>query len=128
MKKTKKLSLRRVRTIESKKDDVIRVTSFTVSPVEAKPGKTVTVRMSIKNVSEKALKGVPWQIVKNKKILVSGVRYNLPSGDIFKVSTTWTAAKGSHFFYGDADPRNTLKEPKIKQYNNLPQGSDVKIK
>lgn len=128
MKKTKKLSLRQVRTIESKKDDIIRVTSFAVSPVKAKPGKTVTIKMMIKNVSEKALKGVPWQIVKNKKILASGVRYNLSAGDSFKISTTWTSTKGSHFFYGDADPKNLLREPKIKQYNNLPQGSDVKIK
>ena len=36
--------------------------------------------------------------------------------------------KDTHFFYGDADPDNTLKEPKIKQYNNLPQGTDVKVK
>jgi hypothetical protein len=128
MKKTKKLSLRKIHTIESKKYDVIRVISFRVSPVAPKPGKTVTIKMTIKNVSEKSLKGVPWQIVKNKKILASGVRYDLPAGDSFKISTTWTATKGSHFFYGDADPRNTLKEPKIKQYNNLPQGSDVKIK
>lgn len=128
MKKAKKLSLRQVRTIESKKDDVIRVTGFTVTPIAAKPGKHVTIRMTIKNVSEKALKGVPWQIVKDKKILVTGVRYDLAAGDSFRVSTTWTSAKGSHFFYGDADPGNILKEPKIKQYNNLPQGCDVKVK
>jgi hypothetical protein len=84
--------------------------------------------MTIKNVSPYTLKGVPWQIVKNKKILDSGVRYNLSSGDSFKVTTTWTATEGSHFFYGDADPKNVLKEPKIKQYNNLPQGFDVKVR
>lgn len=128
MKKTKKLSLKKVRTIESKKDDMVRVSSFSVTPAAAKPGKPVTVKMTIKNVSEKTLKSVPWQIVRNKKILDAGVRYNLASGDSFKVQTTWTAVKGSHFFYADADPKNTLKEPKIKQYNNLPQGSDVKIK
>lgn len=128
MKKNKKLSLKKVRTIESKKDDILKVTSFSVSPAVSQTGKPVTIRMTIKNVSEKALKSVPWQIVKNKNILDSGVRYNLPSGDSFKVQTTWTAVKGSHFFYGDADPNNTLKEPKIKQYNNLPQGRDVKIK
>lgn len=128
MKKTKKLSLKKVRTIESKKDDKIRVTNFSVSPADVKPGEVVTIRMTIKNVSEKTLKGVPWQIVKNKKILDTGVRYNLPSGDSFKVATTWTSSRGSHFFYGDADPKNTLKEPKIKQYNNLPQGSDIRVK
>lgn len=128
MKKNKKLSLKKIRTIESKKDDVVRVTSFSVSPTVTETGKHITIRMTIKNVSEKSLKGVPWQIVKNKKIIDSGIRYNLAAGDSFKIQTTWTATKGSHFFYGDADPKNTLKEPKIKQYNNLPQGSDVKIK
>lgn len=128
MKKSKKLSLKQVRTIESKKGDVIRVTGFTVSPAKPKPGKTVIIKMTVKNVSDKNLTGVPWQIVKNKKVFATGVRYNLSAGDSFRISTTWTAAKGSHFFYADADPRNTLKEPKIKQYNNLPQGSDVKVK
>lgn len=128
MKRTKKSDLRKIRTIDSKKDDIVRVTSFTVSPTETKPGKTVIIKMTIKNVSAKSIKGVPWQIVKNKKVLDSGIRYNLGAGDSFKISTSWTAAKGTHFFYGDADPKNTLKEPKIKQYNNLPQGSDVKIK
>lgn len=128
MKKSKKLSLKQVRTIESKKGDVIRVTGFTVSPAKPKPGKTVIIKMTVKNVSDKNLTGVPWQIVKNKKVFATGVRYNLAAGDSFRISTTWTAAKGSHFFYADADPRNTLKEPKIKQYNNLPQGSDVKVK
>lgn len=128
MKKSKKLSLKKINTIESKKDDIVKVTHFSVSPVQTSPGKQVTIKMTIKNVSDKTLKGVPWQIVKNKKILDSGVRYNLSPGDIFKISATWTASKGTHFFYGDADPKNILREPKIKQYNNLPQGSDVKIK
>jgi hypothetical protein len=128
MKKSKKLSLKQVRTIESRRDDKVKVTGFSVSRSSAKKGETVIIRMIIKNVSDKSLKGVPWQIVRNRKILDAGVRYNLASGDSFKISTTWTAAKGSHFFYGDADPNNTLKEPKIKQYNNLPQGHDVKIK
>jgi len=84
--------------------------------------------MTIKNVTDRSLKGVPWQIVKNKKILYYGVRNEVASGDNFTVAVTWTAAKGNHFFYGDADPKNTLKEPKIKQFNNLPQGSDIIIK
>src|SRR4030095_8024205 len=128
MKKIKKLSLKNIRTIESKKDDIVRVTNFSVTPLVAKPGKVVTIKMTIKNVSERTLKGVPWQIVKNKKVLDSGIRCNLAAGDSFKIATSWTSAKGTHFFFGDADPKNTLKEPKIKQFNNLPQGADVKIK
>ncbi|MCI0716343.1 MAG: hypothetical protein L0Y77_08500 [Chlorobi bacterium] len=128
MKKSKRPNLKTIKTIEGKKHDIVRVSDFSVTPPEIKRKQTVTIRMTIKNVSDKALKGVPWQIVKNKKILDSGVRYNLASGDSFKVLTTWTATAGSHFFYGDADPKNTLREPKIKQYNNLPQGFDVKVR
>ena len=128
MKKSKKPNLKSIKTIEGKKHDIVRVSNFSVTPAEISRGSTVTIKMTIKNVSEKPLKGIPWQIVKNKKILDSGVRYNLVSGDSFKVSTTWTATAGSHFFYGDADPKNTLEELKIKQYNNLPQGFDIKVK
>ncbi|MBZ0201676.1 MAG: hypothetical protein IT281_01055 [Ignavibacteria bacterium] len=128
MRKIKKLSLKKVITTESRKDDVIKVTGFKVTPLAAKPGSTVTIRMTIRNVSEKLLKVVPWQIVNNKKILDCGIRCGLPSGDSFRITTTWTATKGAHFLYGDADPKNTLKEPKIKQFNNLPQGADVKVK
>lgn len=128
MKRNKKLNLRKVRTTHGRKDDKVSVTKFTVLPASPKPGNTITIRMTIKNVSDKLIKGVPWQIVKNRKILDCGVRYNLSAGDSFRVSTTWTASKGSHFFYGDADPKNILKEPKIKQFNNLPQGTDIKVK
>ncbi|MCC6865124.1 MAG: hypothetical protein IT280_03085 [Ignavibacteria bacterium] len=124
----KKLNLRKIKTTQSKKDDKVSVTRFSVSPQKPKKGDKVTVKMTIKNVSEKLLKGVPWQIVRNKKILYYGVRNEIASGDSFTVSVTWTALKGNHFFYGDADPKNTLKEPKIKQFNNLPQGADLKIK
>ncbi len=124
----KKLNLRKVNTTHSKKDDKVSVTRFSVTPVKPKKGEKVTVKMTIKNVSEKNIKCVPWQIVKNKKILCYGVRSDVASGDEFTVSVTWTAAKGSHFFYGDADPKNILKEPKIKQFNNLPQGADLKVK
>ncbi len=128
MKKTKKLHLKKIRTTESKRDDKVKVTGFSVLPLKPKAGKTVTIRMTIKNVSEKLIKSVPWHIVKNKKILDHGVRFNLSAGDSFKVSTTWTATKGSFFIYADADPKNTLREPKIKQFNNLPQGTDLKVK
>lgn len=124
----KKLSLKKVKTTISKKDDKVSVTKFTVSPKKPKKGDKITIKMTIKNVTDKTLKSIPWQIVKNKKILYYGVRNEISSGDSFTVSVSWTAAKGNHFFYGDADPKNTLKEPKIKQFNNLPQGSDLKVK
>ncbi len=124
----KKLSLKKIKTIQSKKDDKVMVSKFSVSPVKPAKGSKVTIRMTIKNVSEKVLKNIPWQIVKNKKILCHGVRNDVPSGDSFTISLTWTAAKGDHFFYGDADPKNILKEPKIKQFNNLPQGADLRVK
>lgn len=124
----KKLSLKKIKTTHSKKDDKVMVTRFSVLPASPRKGDKITVKMMIKNVSERSLKHVPWQIVKNKKILCHGVRNDVPSGDSFTVSVTWTAAKGDHFFYGDADPKNILKEPKIKQFNNLPQGADLKIK
>jgi hypothetical protein len=110
------------------KDDKVRVTRFSVSPVNPKAGKPTTIKMVVQNVSSHNLKSVPWQIVKDKKVLNSGCRYDLPPGDSFTVSVSWTAASGSHFIYGDVDPENTLHEPKIKQFNNLPQGIDVKVK
>lgn len=123
----KKLSLRKIKTTQSKKDDKVKVIKFSVTPTKPKKGDIVTIKMTIKNVSGKLLKAVPWQIVKNKKILSYGVRNYVTSGDSFTVSVTWTALKGKHFFYGDADPKNILKEPKIKQFNNLPQGADLKV-
>ncbi|KXK54326.1 MAG: hypothetical protein UZ05_CHB002000893 [Chlorobi bacterium OLB5] len=124
----KKLSLKKVKTTHTKKDDKVSVIRFSVSPPKPAAGSKVTVKMTIKNVSDKLLKHIPWQIVKNKKILCHGVRNDVPAGNSFQVSVTWTAIKGNHFFYGDADPKNVLREPKIKQFNNLPQGSDIIIK
>jgi len=124
----KKLSLKKVKTTHSKKDDKVSVTRFSVTPAEPKKGDKITIKMTIRNVSDKSLKQIPWQIVKNKKILSYGMRSEVPAGDSFTVSVTWTAIKGEHFFYGDADPKNILKEPKIKQFNNLPQGADRRVK
>jgi len=128
MNRRKKLNLRTISTIEDKKDDIIRVLNFRAAPVNTTKGKKVTVQMTIKNMTSKNLKRIPWQIGMDKVILHNGIRYNLPAGDSFRVCVTWTAIPGYHFFFGDADPNNTLKEPKIKQYNNLPQGIDIKIK
>jgi hypothetical protein len=90
-------------------------------------GDAVTIRMEIQNVSTKTLKCVPWQIIKNKKILDTGSRFNLKAGDKFNVSVTWTASPGTHFIYGDVDPENVLSEPRTKQFNNSPQGVDVRV-
>jgi hypothetical protein len=128
MRRRKKLNLRSVNTIESKKDDIIRVIDFRVIPKLPKTGKKIIISMTIMNVSSKKLKQIPYQIGIDEDILHSGVRYSVPPGDSFNVCISWTATKGDHFFFGDADPHNTLKEPKIKQYNNLPQGIDVIIK
>ena len=128
IKRRKKLNLRKIKTIDSHTEDVVRVLDFKVSPVKSKKGKNVTVNMVIKNVSPKTLRSVPWQIGMDDEILNSGTRYNLGPGDSFKVCITWTAEPGHHFIYGDADPHNTLKEPRVKQYNNLPQGFDVVVK
>lgn len=127
MKRRKKLDIRKINPIESKKDDIIRVTDFKVTPVTPKRGQRVNIKLTIKNVSSKTLKGVPWQVVLNKKLLDCGARFNLPAGESFKVSLTWTATAGKHFFYADADPDNILREPRLKQFNNLPQGIDVKV-
>jgi len=127
-KKRKKLNLKSMSTIHGKKDDKIRVVDFKVTPLNPKKGESVTVNMAIKNVTSKTLKSIPWQMGVDRKILHSGTGYNLPPGESFKVCITWKAARGEHFIYGDADPNNILKEPKIKQFNNLPQGIDVLVK
>lgn len=118
---------KRIETISGRKDDKVRVTSFSVKPVHPGIGEPVTIRMSIKNVSGKTLERIPWQIVKDKSILDFGTRCSLASGDTFSISVTWNAKPGNHFFYGDVDPENTLKEPRVKQYNNSPQGIDVAV-
>src|SRR5512138_2026211 len=120
--KRKKFNIKKVATIDGSKDDVISVTDFKVTPVNARKGKKVTVKLTIKNVTEKNLKRVPWQIGLNNKILDRGVRYDLSGGESFTVAVTWNAVKGQHFFFADADPNNTLREAKINQFNNLPQG------
>lgn len=128
MVRRRKFNIKKIKTIDSSHDDIIRVTDFKVTPAKPKKGSHVTIKMTINNVSKKVLKKIPWQIVIDNKILDCGTRCSLDPGDCFKVSVTWTATPGAHFLYGDADPKNTLKEPKIKQFNNLPQGIDIKVK
>ena len=49
----KKLSLKKVKTTHSKKDDKVSVTRFSVTPAEPKKGYKVNIKMTIRNVSEK---------------------------------------------------------------------------
>jgi hypothetical protein len=125
MKKKLRAPLSKAQTIWGSEGDIIKVTKFTATPARPKLKQKVQIKMTIKNVSKKKLEKVPWRIVKDKKVLDHGIRYDLSSGDSFNISTTWTATSGSHFFYADADPNNILNEPKIRQFNNLPQGVDV---
>ncbi len=112
-------------TTVGRKEDKVEVTEFAVKPVKPEPGEQITISLTIKNVSGRTLNEIPWQIGKDKEILYSGERYNVPAGRSFKISVTWYAVTGSHFFFGDVDPRNILKEPRTKQFNNFPQGIDV---
>jgi hypothetical protein len=127
MDKRKSTIIKKEETISGRKNDKIQVTSFSVKPLNPKTGETVTVKMSVKNVSGTLLQGIPWQIVCDKNVLESGIRRTLPKGDSFTVSVTWTAKPGGHFFHGDVDPENVLNEPKVKQYNNFPQGIDIVV-
>lgn len=123
----KPLSLKKLR-MNDDKSDKINVTKFSVKPLKPKAGLPITIKMTIKNVSSSVLKFIPWQIGKDKKILDSGVHYDLKAGDSFTVCITSTAVKGEHFYYSDADPENTLQEPRAKQLNNFPQGVDIVVR
>jgi hypothetical protein len=125
MKSKKNPMIKAEDTISGKKDDKVEVTCFTVRPVKQKAGKPVTISLTIKNVSGRTLNEIPWQIGKDKDILYEGERYDLPAGRSFTITVTWTSITGTHFFFGNADPRNILKEPRSKQFNNFPQGIDV---
>ncbi len=127
MNKRKSPLIKKEETISGSKNDKVRVTSFSVKPLNPRLGETVIIKMSVKNVSGTLLQGIPWQIICDKKILESGIRNILPKDDSFTVSVTWTAKAGGHFFYGDVDPHNVLKEPRVNQYNNFPQGIDINV-
>jgi hypothetical protein len=127
MKSKQKKAINTAKTTFAAKDDVVRVIKFSVTPVKPRPGEEVAIKMTIKNSSGKTLKRVPWQIILGKKLLYSGTRYGLKAKDTFSVKATWTAVAGSHFIFADADPDNTLDEPRIMQFNNLPQGFDVVV-
>ena len=68
MEKKRNHLISRAETISGRKDDKVRVTSFSVKPVHPEPGEPVTIRMSIKNVSGMLLKSIPWQIIKDKSM------------------------------------------------------------
>jgi predicted CoA-binding protein len=128
MKQPRKKIISTDETTFGNKNDVVRVVGFSVIPVKPEQGEKVLIKMTVKNVSSKLLKNIPWQILDGKKILYTGVRHDLKASDSFTVSVSWTASAGSHFFCGDADPDNILNEPRVKQFNNLPQGVDVIVR
>lgn len=128
MKKSRKKFIGKEDSTFGIKNDIVRVTGFTVTPRTQTNGKPVKIKMTVANVSSRKLSEVPWQILNGKKEIYSGSRYNVKAGESFSVTVSWTAAKGDHFFCADVDPKNTLHEPRIKQFNNLPQGVDVKVK
>jgi hypothetical protein len=125
MKSPKSTIIKSDETIGGRKDDKVEVIDFSVRPKKLNPGKPLTISLTVKNVSGRTINEIPWQIGKDKDILYYGERYDLPAGKSFKVSVTWTSVSGTHFFFGDVDPRNILKEPRKKQFNNFPQGIDV---
>ena len=128
MKKKSPAPVNKAKTTLGTEGDIIMVSDFSAAPLHPKPGTKVIIRMTIKNVSKKKLSKIPWRIVKDKKVINYGIRYSLAAGDSFNISTSWTATTGVHFFYADADPNNILKEPRIRQFNNLPQGVDIIVK
>ena len=127
MNKRKSPLIKEEESITGRKNDKVQVTSFSIKPMNPRAGDTVTIRMSVRNVSGSALEGIPWQIICDKKVLESGIRNILPKDDTFTVAVTWTAKAGGHFFYGDVDPENVLNEPRVKQFNNFPQGIDIDV-
>jgi hypothetical protein len=94
--------------------------SFEVSG-GSKPGDTVTLKLKIETTGG-GTKSVPWTIYRdNDVVLKSDTKTGVAGGTTFEVSTTWVAAAGSHDFYGEVDPQNTLGEPSGQRANNLSQ-------
>jgi hypothetical protein len=127
MRKRKSTLIHKIDLITSETGAKVKVIRFAVSPKSPSPGDLMRIKFSVLNVSHSLLKLVPWRIVKNKTIIYSGYRFNLPKGSSFDVTATWEAVKGQHFFYTDVDPQNILHEPRSKQFNNFPQGIDVVV-
>jgi hypothetical protein len=127
MKKGKLPGVKLVDLLTNEIGDKIKVNNFIVTPIKPQQGDLVRIKFSVSNVTKSKLKLVPWRIVNNKTILYSGYRFNLLPATSFDIVVTWEAVKGNHFFYVDIDPQNILDEPRAKQFDNFPQGVDVKV-
>jgi hypothetical protein len=98
--------------------DKVEVMAFSIEPADPKEGQEVTVKMTVKNKGDESLSGVPWRIAKDNKLLGEGTQDEVAAGETFEVTATYTAEAGEHHFYGDADPKNVLKESKAALKNN----------
>lgn len=96
--------------------DKVQVTSFLVNPTTPRQGESVTVKMTIKNLTGGPLP-VPWRIKRGNEVL-SFDTVTLAAGSSFDATATWEARFGPHTFSGEADPDNTLNEPQLARQNN----------
>jgi hypothetical protein len=85
----------------------------------SKPGDTVTLKLTIETTGG-GTKSVPWTIYRDGDVVLkSDTKSGVAGGTTFDVNTTWAATAGSHDFYGEVDPSNTLNEPSSERGNNL---------
>jgi len=127
MKRLKSPLIKNIDLVNNNKGDKVKVIRFMVNPKKPGAGEPIKIKFKVLNVSGKTLKLIPWRIVKNKTIIYSGYRFNLPANSSFEVAASWIAVKGNHFFYADIDPQNVLNEPRSKQFGNFPQGEDIVV-
>lgn len=114
------------KTLPSPKEaptDKCQVTDFSITPTPPRQGQLVTIKMTIKNVSNTTLK-IPWKITRNDQVW-SGAQ-EVKAGDSFSPTVTWSAALGAQHFVGTADPDNTLGEV-LNQRNNNSKSLDVNV-
>ena len=103
--------------------DKVQVTDFSITPTAPVSGGPVTVKMTIKNLTNGVL-NIPWRIATTT--VVSNVKENVGGGSSFEVSARWTATPGQQHFFGDADPDNSLQEPQPVRRNNT-KGLDFNV-
>jgi hypothetical protein len=88
-------------------DDKVEVTEFAVDPAQVRTGQSVTAKMTIKSKcpSGTADLSVPWKIFLDNRIISNGTA-RIAAGGVAHVTAAWTAATGSHLFFGGAEPAN----------------------